>query len=128
MVTLLARCRPHLGHLYTDFPACIRRCYLKALAEGKSFLQKVQWTSFLLSLGMAKGTSPALAPIENVVGTRPSRASSAPLLMPHSTAFLMTTSSGPNLTKPAGGSPEGPDVPDEGARSSAGGDTALPCK
>ena len=38
----------------------------------------------------------------------------------------MTTSSGPNLTKPARGSPEGPDVPVEGARSLAGGVTALP--
>ena len=95
--------------------------------EGKSFLQKVQWTSSLLGFGVAKDTSPALArPVEKAAGTRPLRASLAPLLIPHSTAFLMTTSSGPNLMKPAGGSPEGPDVPVEGARSSAGGVTALP--
>ena len=100
----------------------------EGLGGGKSFLQKVQWTSFLLGLGMAKGTSPALAPMENDGGTQALRANSAPLLMPRNTAFLMTISSGPNLTKPAGGSPEGPDVPDEGVRSSAGGDTALPCE
>ena len=48
----------------------------------------------MLGFGMAKGTSPALAgPTEKDVGKRPLRASLAPLLMPHSTAFLMTTSS-----------------------------------
>ena len=71
--------------------------------------------------------SPALAkPAEKDVGNLPLRASSAPLLMPRNTAFLMTTLSGPNLTKPAGGSPEGPDVLVQGAWSSAGGDAALP--
>ena len=60
--------------------------------------------------------SPALEePAEKDAGNLPLRASSAPLLMPHNTTFLMTTSSGPNLTKLAGGSPEGPDVLVKGA-------------
>ena len=105
----------------------MRRCLLRALAEGKSFLQNVQWTSSLPGFGTVKDMSPALAePAEKDAGSLPLRASSAPLLMPHNTAFLMTTSSGPNLTKPAGGSPEGPDVLVEGAWSSAGADAALP--
>ena len=127
MVALLTRCFPHLGHTCTDFPSCICRCLLRALAEGKSFLQNVQWTSSLTGFGTAKGTSPALEePAEKDVGNLPLRTSLAPLLMPHNTAFLMTTSSGPNLTKPAGGSPEGPDVLVEGAWLSAGGDAAMP--
>ena len=103
--------------------SCMHRCLLRALAKGKSFLQNVQWTSSLPGFGTAKGTSPALVEsAQKDVGNLPLRASSAPFLMPRNTAFLMTTSSGPNLTKPAGGSPEGPDALVEGAWSSAGGD------
>ena len=61
---------------------------------------------------MPKGRSPDEAVAdENEAGNVPFRANSAPLLMPHRTPLLITTSSGPSLSKPAGGPVGGPEGP-----------------
>ena len=79
---------------------------------GKSFLQKVQCTACFGTWGTSSGRlSAVVVTDEKEAGNVPFRANSAPLLMPHRTPLLITTSSGPSFTKPAGGLVGGPEGP-----------------